>query len=181
MNNQTYAVVALVVALLAGFFLGNNYGSSQLREVDGSKDQTVLATHAHVNKEVNADAPIPSVKIIEVNEDRIPNSSKIIEEGDSLNPEGSTFGGYNLLLQFENYTLRPQNAGQDPIDNEGHAHLYINGKEIGRIYSKHIHVPARLLEEGENTIVVNLSNNDHSEIVNGDEHISDSVAVTVEQ
>lgn len=46
--------------------------------------------------------------------------------------------------------------------DEGHAHLFIDGKKIGRVYSNWYHINP--LRQGSHTIRVTLNANDHSEL-----------------
>lgn len=44
---------------------------------------------------------------------------------------------------------------------EGHAHLYINGIKIQRVYGLDVHLPAEHFKEGINTVSVTLNNHGH--------------------
>jgi LEA14-like dessication related protein len=46
------------------------------------------------------------------------------------------------------------------VQNTGHAHLYVNGIKIARLYGPDFHIPD--LPAGEHELTVNLSSNDHS-------------------
>ena len=48
------------------------------------------------------------------------------------------------------------------MSNEGHAHLYVNGVKVARMYSPWHHLSTRLLREGINRLEVEFSTNDHS-------------------
>ena len=69
--------------------------------------------------------------------------------------------GYNLHLMVENFTFSPARTGQHSAAVEGHAHLYVNGVKIGRVYGTWVHVPAKLLKPGHNDIRVSLNDNQH--------------------
>lgn len=70
--------------------------------------------------------------------------------------------GYNLFLETRNYRFTPENVGADPVANEGHAHLYVNGQKVARLYSPWRHLPQSLFQEGINRLQVELNANDHS-------------------
>lgn len=70
--------------------------------------------------------------------------------------------GFNVFLETENFRFTPQNLGTTIVANEGHAHLYVNGEKVARMYSPWHHLPAKLLREGFNRIEVEFSANDHS-------------------
>ncbi len=84
-------------------------------------------------------APVPAVEI-------------------ALDPT-DTDGLYNLSVTLTNFTITPENIDGDPIDNEGHMHLLIDGEKIGRFTDLEttVQVPA-----GEHLVEVELNANDHS-------------------
>ena len=81
--------------------------------------------------------------------------------------------GFNLTLHTRHYNLMPprQNLSMDEsmaasinADSgyvEGHAHLYINGEKIQRIYGENVHLPEALFKQGTNSISVTLNNHGH--------------------
>jgi hypothetical protein len=71
--------------------------------------------------------------------------------------------GYNLQLNLSNYHLiPPQLATTDnSAITQGHAHLYVNGTKIQRVYSEHTHLPAKLFNKGLNQIMVSLNSHEH--------------------
>ncbi|MFK5920989.1 MAG: hypothetical protein QM496_02325 [Verrucomicrobiota bacterium] len=76
--------------------------------------------------------------------------------------------GWNLELTTENFKFAPQAAGFDPVDGEGHAHLYIDGRKVARLYGLWYHIPR--LDPGKHEVVVTLNANNHSGLsVNGKE------------
>lgn len=81
-----------------------------------------------------------------------------------VNPD--PMAGYNLHVMTENFTFSPQNASLENVTGEGHAHVYINGEKLGRLYGAWMHLDA--LPKGEVAIEVTLNTNDHRPIaVNG--------------
>jgi len=91
----------------------------------------------------------------------------------SLKLTKDSIDGYNLTLITQHYLLipPPENSSMAELMKvsiekssnfvEGHAHLYINGIKIQRIYGKTIHIPHRYLKNGINTISVTLNNHGH--------------------
>lgn len=74
-------------------------------------------------------------------------------------------GGWNLHLMTKNFIFTPGNAGKNEVMGEGHAHLYVNGKKIARVYSNWIHIK---LDKGVNKLKVSLNTNLHKDYaVNG--------------
>jgi hypothetical protein len=91
----------------------------------------------------------------------------------SLHLSKDAMSGYNLTLQLQRYALMPPPEGLPMTDLmtatiaspsgfiEGHAHLYINGIKIQRVYGEHIHLPHSLFKSSINTISVTLNNHGH--------------------
>ncbi len=81
--------------------------------------------------------------------------------------------GYNLTLLTDNYSFSLPPAQMSMMEMmsvdmdektgivEGHAHLYVNGNKIQRIYGEYVHLPAELFAEGVNSISVTLNNHGH--------------------
>lgn len=68
--------------------------------------------------------------------------------------------GINLALATSGFTWAPQHASTRAIDGEGHAHVYLDGEKLGRLYGDWIHL-GRELEPGEHEVRVTLNANDH--------------------
>jgi len=43
----------------------------------------------------------------------------------------------------------------------GHGHLYVNGKQVRRLYGLYQHLPAELFKSNVNLVMVSLSSHDH--------------------
>jgi len=86
----------------------------------------------------------------------------------SLQVIKDAMSGFNLTLLLKNYQLMlpaddlAQTTVVDNASLSGHAHLYVNGEKIQRVYGRFVHVPKTLLKVGENTIRVTLNNHNHA-------------------
>lgn len=82
----------------------------------------------------------------------IPEVAMILNETDDP-------GVFDLRVVLANFTVTPENVDGEPIDNEGHMHLLIDGEKIERFYDleRQITVP-----EGEHLVEIELNANDHS-------------------
>jgi hypothetical protein len=69
-------------------------------------------------------------------------------------------GGWNITLRTENFAFTPAAVNQANTPNTGHAHLYVDGVKMARLYGPHFHMPD--LAPGQHEITVALSSNDHS-------------------
>jgi hypothetical protein len=74
--------------------------------------------------------------------------------------------GYNLKLVVNHFTIIPplESLIKGSAANvvEGHAHLYVNGKKIQRVYSLFTHLPAKLFRTGINAITLSLNDHNHA-------------------
>lgn len=66
-------------------------------------------------------------------------------------------------------------VNQPHAANVGHAHLYLNGAKVARVYGTAFHLSD--LPEGQHTITVTLNTNDHSDLALDGRLIEDSVVV----
>lgn len=78
----------------------------------------------------------------------------------SISAEPDTVAGHNLLIDLGDFTITPENASTDPVDGEGHLHLYVDGERTMRFYNTALHLTG--LSEGDHEIMVEVSANNHS-------------------
>lgn len=69
-------------------------------------------------------------------------------------------GGWNLHISTTNFRFAPENVNLSNRPGEGHAHIYIQGNKLARVYSSWFHIPK--LPAGTIMITVTLNSNDHS-------------------
>jgi hypothetical protein len=86
--------------------------------------------------------------------------------------------GYNVELLTENFAFSPLNASGENVPGEGHAHVYVNGVKLGRVYGNWLHLEA--LPKGEVEIMVSLNANDHSPLAVDGVPVTASEILTVE-
>lgn len=100
------------------------------------------ADHAqHPLEEVPEGRPVPSLR---------------------LRLERDSMDGFNLSLDTRDFRFTPESVGSASVPNEGHAHLYLNGEKVARMYSSRHHVPSAMLRDGVNRVEVEFSTNDHA-------------------
>ena len=87
-----------------------------------------------------------------------------------------TQSGWNVFLDVSDFTFTPRNVNLAHVPNEGHAHLYVDGVKVARLYDSSFHL-ARL-PPGDHVISVSLNANDHSELALGGTPISASTTVS---
>ena len=130
------------------------------------KPQISYATsmHHHQTKEIAASSQVPVL---------------------ALSASIDAKSGINLKLLIKHYQLGApgDNAINIYTDGkhllQGHAHLFINGIKIGRLYGKDIHIPQHLLSTGDNTILVSLNSHQHHNWTLLGEPITSTLSLTL--
>lgn len=70
--------------------------------------------------------------------------------------------GWNLNVSVQNFRFAPEHASKDHVAGEGHAHVYVNGSKIARLYGPWLHLTT--LPDGEAVVEVTLNTNDHRQL-----------------
>lgn len=145
----------LAVVALAASACGSDTATTSTA-TDDPTDMSDMDMSDHATMlEVDPNLPIPGVEI-ELTETKTP-------------------GLFDLEVSLTNFTVSEENLGSDPVDNEGHMHLLIDGVKIERFteLSSQAQVP-----EGEHLVEVELNANNHSPYAIDGEPIRAGVTVT---
>lgn len=86
--------------------------------------------------------------------------------------------GWNLTLETQNFRFTPEKVNIPNVANEGHAHVYVNGEKLTRLYAKHYHLSN--FPVGEHDISVTLNANDHLALALNQQTISAKATITQE-
>jgi len=84
-------------------------------------------------------------------------------------------GGWNLHLRVSNFRFAPERASTPYKAGEGHAHIYVNGKKLARLYGPWFHIGS--LPPGKAMIRVTLNTNDHREMMVGGKIVAATATV----
>lgn len=119
----------------------------------GQQENVMIMDHSHMPINVPAKTPIPALSL-QLNKDAM--------------------SGYNLILTLQHYHLIPPPPNVLSMADlmkvavsdssgfiEGHAHLYVNGRKIQRVYGENVHIPQEHFKKGINTVSVTLNNHGH--------------------
>lgn len=164
MEKLAYLIIGASMAVVVMTFLpmSNNTTPSNMDGLDMDMEMVswagAVAKHQHPPREVSAELPQPSVTHL-------------------VFPD--VMGGYNVQILPVNFKFTPAAINRAPQDNEGHAHIYVNGVKLARVYSNWFHLSGDLLTPGENEVRVTLNANDHSEWAVNGVSVSSTVAVVV--
>ena len=81
--------------------------------------------------------------------------------GVGLEVHPDAVSGYNIRIVTEGFRFAPEHASGDHVPGEGHAHLYVNGEKISRLYGEWLHLSA--LPDGAHEVRVTLNANSHEQ------------------
>jgi hypothetical protein len=162
-NLQRHRLTSVILILMS--LLGNGVAlakpahtpANQL-PIHKSSDQGVGSDepHAHKTLEIPAGQPVPTVKLI-------------------VHPDAVK--GWNLEMQVTNFRFAPEQVNTTSSTTEGHAHLYINGKKITRLYSAWYYLAS--LAPGKHEIKVTLNANGHETLVHNRQPIEATAMIQV--
>ncbi|WP_413161517.1 hypothetical protein ACL6C3_23235 [Capilliphycus salinus ALCB114379] len=163
MSAKFFLTGATVVAVI---LLGNRGGIAELKTVSvvelaheshGDQSHGEGMNHHHEPMEIPEGQPIPTVDLV-------------------VHPD--SVKGWNLEVKVSNFRFAPEHASGDARPGEGHAHLYVNGEKITRIYGNWYYLGS--LSPGQNQLRVGLSTNDHKDLVHQGQPIEDVEMIQVE-
>lgn len=137
---------------------GDHAHDHQAQEQDDSNLNQGGDRHHHATLQVAPSDPIPSVQVV-------------------AHPDA--MGGWNLELTLEQFQFAPERVNQPGVTYEGHAHLYVDGEKVTRLYSTWYYLAP--LTPGNHEVQVVLNGNGHETIVDTQgQPIQSTVMVTAD-
>ena len=95
----------------------------------------------------------------------------------AITAEPDAHGGIDVQIATEGFRFAPELVDQAHAPSAGHAHIYVDGVKLGRVFENQYHIEE--LAPGEREIRVSLNTNDHSDLVYNGEKVESTVTVTV--
>ena len=94
--------------------------------------------------------------IHEISKDAAPTASLEIEKDPT--------GGFNVHVVTTNFIWRPEMASMKYVPGEGHAHVFLEGRKIMRIYNEwfHLNTYQFATKAGEQLLSIEFVGNDHA-------------------
>ena len=87
-------------------------------------------------------------------------------------------GGYNLQTTTDNFTWAPQHASGEAVPGEGHAHIYVDGEKVSRVYGEWFFIGPMVMEPGKHKVTVTLNGNDHNQYAADGNPVEATVTMT---
>ncbi len=81
----------------------------------------------------------------------------------NLDIKPDTMSGWNLQVKVTNFAFAPERINTKGVTTEGHAHLYVDGKKVTRLYGPWYYLGN--LSPGQHTITVTLNGNGHEDLI----------------
>ena len=138
-------VITALVSLPIGYAIGQGLNSDEVKTSEKNhhdEKESDMTTHMHVEVyEVPDNESQPKLTFLEV----IPDKKS----------------GWNLKVETEDFKFAPENASSDHVPGEGHAHIYVDGEKLTRLYSENYYLGE--FDEGQHEIRVTLNTNDHKD------------------
>ena len=95
----------------------------------------------------------------------------------NVTAEASADGGIDVHIATEGFRFAPELVDQAHAPGSGHAHIYLDGVKLGRVFDAEHHIADA--PPGEREVRVSLNTNDHSDLVYGGKKVESTVTVTV--
>jgi hypothetical protein len=82
----------------------------------------------------------------------------------TLEAQKDPTGGFNVHVVTSNFVWRPEMASMQHVPGEGHAHVYLDGRKIMRIYNEwfHLNTYQFATKPGEQLLSIEFVGNDHA-------------------
>lgn len=139
--------------------------------IEAAPNSSIQMDHSHTPVAVPAIAPIPQLSTVLTRD---------------------VMSGFNLQILTANYEMSPP-PFDVPMEDlmvpqineasgflQGHAHLYINGEKIQRVYGNYIHIPASYFKTGMNQLNITINNHAHMFWTTDEKQIISSLFINTE-
>ncbi len=156
MNKLLLIALSTVCSILV---FGNSINANQDHHQETSLEESANNNHNHHHH-----------KTVMIEEGQaVPNVDLVVYE--------DAVKGWNLEIKLDNFQLTPQDVNSDNQPNQGHAHLYVNGEKVTRIYGNWYYLET--LPTGSNEVKIGLNTNGHESLMYQGKMIEDIEMIEV--
>lgn len=181
MTNNKIFWMSLVFAFLSG--CGSDSEQELLNQDSTSMEEATNMNGSTNNRMDMSESGMPSMgNSDEMSMSMTPGGMMIMTNAPHLStqiPEGlplpqleldlitDKMSGFNLHIEYNLFRISSPDLYDQEKDAEemtvaGHAHLFINGEKVQRVYGRYLHLDAKYFIRGINQITVTLNDHDHS-------------------
>ena len=165
-----YRTCMTSLAVIPLFFLGSLFAGVSAHAHEANYPHWHIAQSGHGHKGHGHRMRKPGEAGMKKGHGAMKHSAKVIPAGYEnppgvkirLEKDAHTKGALNLFLELENFRFAPEEVNKTSKINEGHAHLYVNGKKLTRLYSASYFMDQ--LPKGDLEIRVTLNTNRHEDL-----------------
>jgi hypothetical protein len=79
-----------------------------------------------------------------------------------LTVRSDSMDGWNVRLDVSRFRFTPDSVGGGALPGRGHAHLYLDGHRIARVYGEWYHLPDSAVPQGTHRLTARLYADDHT-------------------
>lgn len=153
-NTNPYIAIVLIVIVLGaalGFVAaGGDEDSSSDTQVNKTETHSDGDSHSHSDKEGHSHGDLEPYEF--ASHDAVPS---VAIQSVKENKDGEWVLGVN----FENLEIREDKVDQENVPGEGHAHVYVNGEKVSRLFAEEYTFEDPL--KGGDVVSVEINTNDH--------------------
>ena len=95
----------------------------------------------------------------------------------AITAEPDANGGVDVRIAPAGFRFAPELVDQAHTPGAGHAHIYVDGVKLSRVFEEQYHIPE--LAPGDHEIRVSLNTNDHTELAFDGKKVEATVTVTI--
>jgi hypothetical protein len=81
------------------------------------------------------------------------------------------------MITTTGFSFEPDKVDMDHVPGEGHAHVYVDGVKIGRVYDSNYHLTE--IDPGERSIRISLNANSHEQYARGHDPVEATTTIIV--
>jgi hypothetical protein len=141
-SKQNELIIVMIISLILGLGGGYLIGANNTEDSSATTVSTETAKDSHMH-----------MSTFDVPADQAPKVELVVSE--------DAKSGYNIKIITTDFTFTPEDVNGENVIGEGHAHLYVDGEKIGRVYGNYYHYGGSF--EGTKSFRVTLNANDHSD------------------
>ena len=97
----------------------------------------------------------------------------------AVTAEVDPIDGINVHIAPTGFVFAPERVNQADVEGEGHAHIYVDGEKVSRVYGERFHLKG--VAPGEHEIRVTLNANSHGEYAVGGQVVQAVTQISVPQ
>lgn len=147
--------------------------------IEAMKDNRLNhAEFKHNGKIHSNDEPISNMKQVGLGHKPVDVSTWPTVPSLILTAYKDAIAGWNLNIEPTHFEFAPDQVNTSNVIGKGHAHLYINGEKITRLYSRWYYLEN--LQQGSSVVSVALNANDHGPLVLNGQAVSASIKLIQE-